>query len=94
MTHVVVTWHHENPDYPVELFAELDDERFEVRKVEAFRDGRKCFADASGHSGDTFLGIEPVPPLEEIGSDPQFTPRPITREEFEAAWLAATRPGG
>ena len=92
MTHIVVTWHHENADYPVELFSELDDKRFEVRKVEVFRGGRRCFADASSHSGNTALGIEPVPPLDEIASDRQFTPRTITREEFEAAWIAATRP--
>jgi len=93
MTHIVVTWHHENPDEPVELFSELDDERFEVRKVEVFRDGRKCFADASANSGNTALGIVPVPPLDEIASDRQFTPRTITKEEFEATWVTATRPG-
>ena len=93
MTHISVTWHHENPDDPVELLSELDDERFEVRKVEIFRDGRRCFADASAHSGNTALGIVAVPPLEEIASDRQFTLRIITREEFEAAWVAATRPG-
>ena len=93
MTHIVVTWHHEHPDEPVELFSELDDERFEVRKVEVFRDGRKCFAHASSHSGNTALGIVPVPLLEEIASDRQFTPRTITKEEFEAAWIAAIRPG-
>lgn len=93
MTHIVVTWHHQNDDEPVELFSELDDERFEKRKVEVFRDGRKCFADASAHSGNTALGIVPVPPLNEIASDRQFTPRTITKEEFEMAWIAATRPG-
>ncbi len=93
MTHIVVTWHHKNPDDPVKLFSELNDERFEVRKVEVFRDGRRCFADASATSGDTMLGIVPVPPLEEIASDREFTPRTITREEFEAEWIAATRLG-
>lgn len=93
MTHIVVIWHHENLDDPVELFSELDDERYEVRKVEVFRDGRKCFADASAHSGNTALGIVPVPPLEEIASDRQFRPRTITRQEFEAAWIEATASG-
>ena len=54
MTHIVVTWHHEKPDNPVELFSELDDERFEVRKVEIFRDGRKCFAGASSDMSSRF----------------------------------------
>ena len=65
----------------------------DLKLVEVFRDGRKCFADASTNSGNTALGIVPVPPLEEIASDRQFTPRTITREEFEAAWVAATQPG-
>ena len=93
MTHIAVTWHHENPDYPIELFSELDNARFEVRKVEIFRDGRKCFADVSNRSGETALGILPVPPLEEIALDHQFTPRLVTRDEFEAAWIAATQSG-
>ncbi len=93
MTHIAVTWHHENADEPVALFSELDAQRYEVRKVEVFRGGRKCFADATAHSGNTALGIVPVPPLEEIALDRQFTPRTISKEEFEAEWVAATRPG-
>ena len=93
MTYILVTWHHDNPDYPVELYSELDDERFEVRKVECFRDGRRCFADAAGHSGNTTLGTAPVPPLNEIASDRQFTAREITKEVFDQAFVAATHPG-
>jgi hypothetical protein len=36
-------------------------------------------------------GIVPVPPLEEIAANRQFLPRTITRDEFEAVWIAATR---
>lgn len=89
MIHIAVTWRHESAADPIELFSELDDERFEVRKVEVFRDGRMQFAHASTQSGTSLLGILPVPPLEEIASDPQFTPRRITKEEFDAVWKAA-----
>jgi hypothetical protein len=93
MTHIAVQWHHGNPDDPVELYSELDEQRYEVRKVEVFRDGRRCFADGPQQSGRTRLGIVPVPPLEEIASDRQFTPRVITPAEFEAAWEAAVDRG-
>ncbi len=93
MTYILVIWHHENPDEPVELYSELDDDRFEVRKVECFRDGRSYFADASGHSGNTALGTVPDPPLDEIASDPQFTVQTITKEVFAQAFVAATRAG-
>ncbi len=93
MTYILVIWHHENPDDPVALYSELDDERFEVRKVECFRDGRRCFADAAGHSGKTRLGVVPVPPLHEIASDRQFTAQEITKEAFAQQFVAATHPG-
>jgi hypothetical protein len=91
MTYILVIWHHDHPDDPVELYSELDDERFEVRKVECFRDGRSYFADAAGHSGNTRLGLVPVPPLDEIASDRQFTAQEITKEVFAQAFVAATR---
>ncbi len=37
-------------------------------------------------SGSTRLGEEPIPPLSEIASDPQFEPIEITKEEFEEIW--------
>jgi hypothetical protein len=37
---VRVGWKHQHPDDPVILYSELDGNRFEVRKVEVFRNGR------------------------------------------------------
>jgi len=39
MTYLKVKWIHSHPDAPVLLYSELDRERWEVRKVEVFRDG-------------------------------------------------------
>jgi hypothetical protein len=91
MIYISVTWHHSHSDEPVELVSELDSERYEVRKVEIYRDGRKDFANSSSRSGNTALGYEPIPPLNEIAADDQFTPRMITKEEFEVVWLEAIR---
>ena len=54
-------WHHSSPDYPALLYSELDDERWEVRKVEIFLDGRKGWASTCEESELTGLGTMPVP---------------------------------
>jgi hypothetical protein len=81
-----VGWKHQNPDDPVMLYSELNAERWEVRKVEVFRNGRCGYASPEESSGGTELGKVPVPALTEIVKDPQFEPSEISREEFEAVW--------
>jgi Domain of unknown function (DUF6881) len=94
MRYLRVEWVHSDPDDPVTLYSELDDEGWEVRKVEFFRDGRAGFASESETAGGTELGEKPVPPLEEIAADSQFRPASITREEFEKVWANRWRPTG
>ena len=89
MKYVKVRWIHTSPDEPVMLYSELNEELWELRKVEVYADGRADFADREGRSGSTKLGIEPLPPLEEIAADPEFEPVVISAEEFEAAWESA-----
>ncbi len=84
--YIAVLWRHSLPEEPVELFSELDDARWERRKIEVYRDGHSGYADGTESSGSTGLGVVPIPSLEEIAADPQFTPREITRDEFEALW--------
>lgn len=86
MQYILVRWVHNNPDYPVLLFSELDDSRFETRKVEIFLDGSRGYASDSEEVGETRLGIEPVPPISEIARDAEFQPVEITQEEFEKVW--------
>jgi len=84
-------WIHEHPDEPVDLYSELDEERWEVRKVYVFRDGHGEVAGPDGATGTTMLGEEPIPALEVIAADPQFEPRAITCDEFEAVWRRFAR---
>jgi len=86
MKYLRVGWKHHHSDEPVILYSEVDDNRFEVRKIDVFRDGRCGYASSDGASGGTKLGLVAVPALNEIASDPQFEPVEITREEFEEAW--------
>ena len=91
-TYIRVKWIHPFRDEPRWLYSELDAERWEVRKVEQFPDGRLGFADADSSSGDTRLGEVQVPSLAEIGAISEFRPAEITKAEFEAIWRRATRP--
>ena len=86
MKYIRVKWNHKHQDEPVLLYSELDAERWEKRKVEVFRDGRCGYASADESCGSTQLGEEPIPPLAEIASDPQFEPVEIVEQEFEEVW--------
>ena len=92
MKYIKVQWLREHDNEPVELYSELDEASFEVRKVEIFRDGRSGFADRTLSVGGTLLGLVPVPALDEIMKDPEFVPAEISAREFEEVWdRAATR---
>lgn len=88
MNYIRVQWLHANRDEPIWMISELDANRWETRKVEIFADGSKGYARRGEEAGGTALGQLPVPPLQEIASDPQFLPEEITKDEFEAIWDA------
>jgi hypothetical protein len=93
-THWKVVWRHEFPDDdPVLLYSELDSERWELRKVEIYADGRMDRADAETQTGSTWLSVEPLIPIEEIRGQEPFEPETISAAEFEAIWHAAIRQG-
>jgi hypothetical protein len=81
-----VRWKQSQPDTPILLYSELDEHRWEVRKVEVFADGRMTYAEGRGSTGDTQLGEVPVPAIADIASDPEFEPEAITRAEFDAVF--------
>lgn len=92
MRYIRVQWIHSHPGHPVELYSELDDGCWEIRKVEIFPDGRVGFASATETAHSTELGEATVPPLEEIAADPQFRPEEISKEEFERVWARRLMP--
>jgi hypothetical protein len=73
--------------------SELDGLRMEVRKVEVFKGGKLGYASASHPNTATKLGIEAVPSLREIASQPEFKPRVSSAAEFEKMWKLATQKG-
>jgi hypothetical protein len=86
MQYIKVKWVHSHPDEPEWLYSELDDERWERRKVEVYADTTCSFANSDQATGTSKLSVEPIPTLEEIASDPQFIPQEITSQEFEDVW--------
>jgi hypothetical protein len=87
-TYIMVDHIHTYDDLPVRIYSELDEERYEVRKIEIFKDGSIGYAYDDVEVGPTGLGEVPVPPLDEIAQDPYeiFFPKEITKDEFEKIW--------
>lgn len=85
-TYLRVRWLHTHAEDPTLLYSELDEARWEVRKVEIYADGRVTYATGNGRSGTTRLGDAAVPPLAELAAMPEFEPVEITRAEFDAVW--------
>lgn len=85
-----VRWLHEHTDAPILLLNELDEERYEIRKVEVFADGRMGYAFDDTEFGGTGLAAVPVPEAIDIAADPQFIIEEITFAEFERYWENAT----
>lgn len=94
MKYIDVRWLHSNVSEPVRLVSELDDERFETRKLEFFRRGVVGLASSSASAGGTRLGKSPVPSLEDVNADPQFRGVEMEASQFEALWRRYSSPEG
>jgi len=90
MTYLKVKWIHAYDDQPVLIYSELDDERWELRKVEIFPDGRMLYADPQVEFEETGLSTMPLPSFEKIAADPVSEPEVISKAEFEKIWAMAT----
>lgn len=87
MEYIDVLWKHTHEDEPVRLVSELDEGRFELRRLEFFMDGT-VRAVAGDEIFETVIEVTPVPPLKEINQDAQFEGRTLTASEFDALWSA------
>ena len=56
MTYIKVEWIHSHADEPTLLYSELDQARWEKRKVEVFADGHCGYASSTESAGFTRLG--------------------------------------
>lgn len=90
MDYLHVRWQHDAADAPVDIYSELDDDRWEVRKVEVFPDGTRHYADDWRSTGRTGLSEVPLPSFEELAAQRVLTPAVIDGAEFERMWKLAT----
>lgn len=90
MEYIDVQWMQESPDHPFRLVSELDTQRYEIRKLEFFSDGRVGFASSVGRSPSTDLGSVAVPSLDEINQSEEFIGTTITATVFESLWATYT----
>ncbi|MEO0454202.1 MAG: hypothetical protein AAFY98_08710 [Verrucomicrobiota bacterium] len=86
MRYIDVTWIHSDPEYPIRLISEIGDDQFETRKLEFYSSGRVDHASDKANSGDTRLGEAPVPTLNEINLDSEFSGKEISCSQFESLW--------
>ena len=86
MTYINVIWRSTDPADPVRLVSELDEQGYEVRKLEFFRNGVVGYADESATANGCALGKVPVPSLSEINQDDQFLGVSISAVAFEELW--------
>ncbi len=91
MQYIKCKWKHDFSEEPTLLYMELDEERWELRKIELFDSGRVRFASKGDAMADRVLSLGPVPDITFINSDPQFEAVEISEEEFEAEWANAVQ---
>ncbi|WP_444994231.1 DUF6881 domain-containing protein [Aliikangiella sp. IMCC44359] len=89
-TYIYSKWKNNPIEMPVEFYSELDMSRYEVRKVEVFKSGRLTYASKSKSTGETRLGITPVPSIAEIKTQVEFEIKEISKQDFENIWQKAT----
>jgi hypothetical protein len=86
-TYLRVERHHDRADEPVVLYSELDEARYEVRKIEEYRDGRMTWASLrAGSSGTTRLGEQPTPSLRALNEVGELVATEIDRAVFESVF--------
>jgi hypothetical protein len=89
MMYIQVKWIHSLNSEPVVLYSEIDENGWEIRKVEVYADGRMGFASSSESRCGAGLSKEPLPSIVEIAADPQFQPIEINQIDFERVWAKA-----
>jgi uncharacterized protein DUF6881 len=90
-TYVRLEWIHDHEEEPRFIYSELDDERYETRKIEVFKDGRTVkVSEEHPESGSTGLADLAYPSLEEINAQEEFHMEEITAAEFEDLWNSSS----
>jgi hypothetical protein len=89
-TYIRCEWFHDFEDEPCCIYSELDDERYETRKIEVFKDGTTTRASTEDLKFDPMaLADRPAPSLEEVSTYTEFHMEEIGAAEFEDLWKSS-----
>jgi hypothetical protein len=89
-TYIRCEWFHDFEDEPCCIYSELDDERYETRKIEVFKDGTTTRASTEDLKSDPMaLADRPAPSLEEVSAYTEFQMEEIGAAEFEGLWKSS-----
>lgn len=70
-------------------YSEIGEDRYEIRKVDIWKNGKIEFAFDEIEYGDTFLGTEPMPSIDILNYEDEWgktIAHEITFKEFEQVW--------
>ncbi|AZS13828.1 DUF6881 domain-containing protein [Paenibacillus lutimineralis] len=81
MKYLKCKWIHDFMNEPTIIISEIDENRFETRKIEIFRDGKFGLAALNLEYMNTRLGEVPLPDMDE-----QFEVQSISSQEFNEMW--------
>ena len=94
MQYIRTIWVHDFPDFPVEIYSEIDEERWEVRKVEIFRDGSATYADLTRSTGKTGLSEDQQKLATAIATASKKFPNAVLMKcASEECWYALAKLG-
>lgn len=87
LKYILLEWSHDLDDEPYKIYSEIDDQRYEVRKIELYKNGTAYRCDEKMIDPQIELADVVFPEdLDEISQDRQFFARYISKEEFEKMW--------
>jgi len=82
-----VSWIHNNEDYPIDFYFELDDDFNELKKIEIYKNGLVGYADKENEINGTIVSEEKIPSSDEISKQKEFILVEITKEEFYKIYI-------
>ncbi|MBV7530557.1 hypothetical protein [Chitinophaga sp. sic0106] len=86
MQYVKIYWLNPEDDSAEIQFSELDDGRFERRKIEIYPDGSFGIADSTFNFGGTALSVEPLPQPDGLDDKSRPVAEILSQKEFEDVW--------
>lgn len=87
LKYIMLKWIHDLKNEPCIIYSEIDDQQYEVRKIEVYKNGTvskyaEKEADLQMELGDVAFPQN----LDVINQDKQFYAQYISKEEFESIW--------